>query len=104
MSTSLSNSSLSPQQDAASSGPKKVIRSTVTCRVELRIILDFISKGDTLVVTRIDCLARSLGCRSADVVRGRKVCTTVPYPGFGRLAQTKQPSGVRARFNASLGV
>jgi DNA invertase Pin-like site-specific DNA recombinase len=39
---------------------EKVSGSSTTGRVELRNLLDFIRKGDTLVVTRIDRLARSI--------------------------------------------
>ena len=34
--------------------------ATLAGRSELGTILDFIYRGDTLVVTRIDCLARSM--------------------------------------------
>ena len=40
-------------------------------RAELRIVLDFITKGDELVVTRVDRLARSIGDLQ-DVVRELK--------------------------------
>jgi DNA invertase Pin-like site-specific DNA recombinase len=39
---------------------EKVSGSSTTGRAELRNLLDFIRKGDTLVVTRIDRLARSI--------------------------------------------
>ena len=39
---------------------EKVSGSSTAGRVELRNLLDFIRKGDTLVVTRIDRLARSI--------------------------------------------
>jgi DNA invertase Pin-like site-specific DNA recombinase len=39
---------------------EKVSGSSTTGRTELRNLLDFIRKGDTLVVTRIDRLARSI--------------------------------------------
>jgi DNA invertase Pin-like site-specific DNA recombinase len=42
--------------------------TSTTSRTELRILLDFIREGDTLVVTRIDRLARSVG-DLADIVR-----------------------------------
>jgi DNA invertase Pin-like site-specific DNA recombinase len=50
---------------------EKITGSTVTGRAELRTVLDFIGKGDTLVVTRIDRLARSLGDLQ-DIVRELK--------------------------------
>ncbi len=50
---------------------EKVTGSTVTGRAELRTVLDFIGRGDTLVVTRIDRLARSLGDLQ-DIVRELK--------------------------------
>ena len=40
-------------------------------RTELALLLDFLRKGDTLVVTRIDRLARSIGDLQ-DIVRGLK--------------------------------
>jgi DNA invertase Pin-like site-specific DNA recombinase len=39
---------------------EKVSGSSTAGRAELRNLLDFIRKGDTLVVTRIDRLARSI--------------------------------------------
>jgi DNA invertase Pin-like site-specific DNA recombinase len=39
---------------------EKVSGSSTTGRAELRTLLDFVQKGDTLVVTRIDRLARSI--------------------------------------------
>jgi len=39
---------------------EKVTGSTRTGRTELQLLLDFIRQGDTLVVTRIDRLARSI--------------------------------------------
>ena len=52
-------------------------------RDELRTILDFIHKGDTLVVTRIDRLARSIGDLQ-DIVRELKAKGAV-------LKATEQP-------------
>jgi len=52
----------------------KVIRAekrsgtTTAGREELRTVLDFLRKGDVLMVTRIDCLARSIGDLQ-DIVR-----------------------------------
>ncbi len=47
--------------------------TTLQGRTELDAILTFIREGDTLVVTRIDRLARSLGdlCRVAETLRGK---------------------------------
>lgn len=39
---------------------EKVTGSTRTGRTELQLLLDFLRRGDTLVVTRIDRLARSI--------------------------------------------
>lgn len=50
---------------------EKITGSTITGRAELRTVLDFIGRGDTLVVTRIDRLARSLGDLQ-DIVRELK--------------------------------
>lgn len=47
---------------------EKATGSTVAGRTELRTILDFLGEGDTLVVTRIDRLARSIGDLQ-DIVR-----------------------------------
>ncbi len=45
--------------------------TSTTGRTELAILLDFIQSGDTLVVTRIDRLARSMGDLQ-DIVRALK--------------------------------
>ncbi len=45
--------------------------TSVAGRTELSIVLDFIGEGDTLVVTRIDRLARSIGDLQ-DIVRALK--------------------------------
>lgn len=50
---------------------EKVSGTSTTDRVELATALDFIGSGDTLVVTRIDRLARSIGDLQ-DVVRTLK--------------------------------
>ena len=39
------------------------------CRTELQVLLDFLRAGDTLVVTRIDRLARSRCRRSPAAAR-----------------------------------
>jgi DNA invertase Pin-like site-specific DNA recombinase len=46
---------------------EKVSGNALTGRTELRTLLDFIRQGDTLVVTRIDRLARSIGDLAAIV-------------------------------------
>jgi DNA invertase Pin-like site-specific DNA recombinase len=56
---------LSIQQDALAAAECDVIRSekisgSVTDRPELRTLMEFMREGDTLVVTRIDRLARSI--------------------------------------------
>jgi DNA invertase Pin-like site-specific DNA recombinase len=50
---------------------EKVSGTSREGRTELVILLDFIREGDTLVVTRIDRLARSIGDLQ-DIVRGLK--------------------------------
>lgn len=50
---------------------EKVSGTTTKGRTELAILLEFIGKGDTLVVTRIDRLARSIGDLQ-DIVRSLK--------------------------------
>lgn len=50
---------------------EKVTGTTTKGRNELAILLDFMRKGDTLVVTRIDRLARSIGDLQ-DIVRSLK--------------------------------
>ena len=47
---------------------EKVSGTSTQGRAELRTVLDFLQKGDTLVVTRIDRLARSIGDLQ-DIVR-----------------------------------
>jgi DNA invertase Pin-like site-specific DNA recombinase len=54
-------------------------------RAELLTVLDFIGKGDVLLVTRVDRLARSIGDLQ-DIVR------TLKAKG-GSLRATEQPSG-----------
>jgi DNA invertase Pin-like site-specific DNA recombinase len=55
------------QEDALIKGGASIIRSerksgtTTEGREELALVLDFLREGDTLLVTRIDRLARSLG-------------------------------------------
>lgn len=46
---------------------EKVSGTSTAGRAELRILLDFIRKGDTLIVTRIDRLARSIADLAAIV-------------------------------------
>jgi DNA invertase Pin-like site-specific DNA recombinase len=50
---------------------EKVSGTTRDGRTELQTLLDFIRKGDTLVVTRVDRLARSIGDLQ-DIVRALK--------------------------------
>ena len=50
---------------------EKVTGTTREGRTELAAVLDFLRKGDTLVVTRIDRLARSIGDLQ-DIVRALK--------------------------------
>jgi DNA invertase Pin-like site-specific DNA recombinase len=50
---------------------EKVTGTTREGRAELAILMDFIREGDTMVVTRIDRLARSIGDLQ-DIVRGLK--------------------------------
>jgi DNA invertase Pin-like site-specific DNA recombinase len=47
---------------------EKASGTTTEGRAELRTVLDFLRKGDVLVVTRIDRLARSIGDLQ-DIVR-----------------------------------
>src|SRR5271163_326913 len=62
---------------------EKVSGTSTQGRAELRTVLDFLQKGDTLIVTRIDRLARSIGDLQ-DIVRelGKKRAT---------LKATEQP-------------
>ena len=57
--------------------------ATLTGRPELQTILDFIHPGETLVVTRIDRLARS--------IRDRQVIVTTLKDKGAHLAATEQP-------------
>ena len=74
---SSADQSLTVQEDALKAAGCKTIRSekvtgtTREGRTELAILLDFIREGDTLVVTRIDRLARSIGDLQ-DIVRALK--------------------------------
>ncbi|AWV19826.1 integrase (plasmid) [Methylobacterium sp. XJLW] len=62
---------------------EKASGTSTTGRTELSIVLDFIGKGDTLVVTRIDRLARSIGDLQ-DIVRTLKAKGAI-------LQATEQP-------------
>lgn len=62
---------------------EKASGSSTTGRTELSIVLDFIGAGDTLVVTRIDRLARSIGDLQ-DIVRTLKARGAI-------LQATEQP-------------
>jgi len=71
---SSTDQSLIVQQDALKAAGCQTVRSekvtgtTREGRTELAVLLDFIREGDTLVVTRIDRLARSIGDLQ-DIVR-----------------------------------
>ena len=86
---STADQDLSVQIAALRAAGCDVIRSEVVSgasrdgRAELATVLDFIRSGDTLVVTRIDRLARSIGDLQ-DIVRSLKV------KGAG-LRATEQP-------------
>src|ERR1700716_4297972 len=75
---SSADQSLTVQEDVLKAAGCQTIRSekvtgtTREGRTELAILLDFIREGDTLVVTRIDRLARSIGDLQ-DIVRSLKV-------------------------------
>jgi DNA invertase Pin-like site-specific DNA recombinase len=80
---------LSIQETALSAAGCEVIRAekrsgtTTEGRDELRTVLDFLRKGDVLMVTRIDRLARSIGDLQ-DIVRRVKA-------GGASLKATEQP-------------
>src|SRR5712671_2014780 len=86
---STTDQDLSIQEAALTAGGCEVIRAekrsgiTTTGREELRTVLDFLRKGDVLMVTRIDRLARSIGDLQ-DIVR------TVRAKGAS-LKATEQP-------------
>jgi DNA invertase Pin-like site-specific DNA recombinase len=71
---STTDQDLSIQETALKAAGCKVIRAekrsgtTTAARDELRTVLDFLRKGDVLMVTRIDRLARSIGDLQ-DIVR-----------------------------------
>lgn len=74
---STADQDLTVQQDALKAAGCETIRAekasgtTTKGRTELAILRDFMRKGDTLVVTRIDRLARSIGDLQ-DIVRSLK--------------------------------
>jgi DNA invertase Pin-like site-specific DNA recombinase len=74
---STTDQNLELQEAALKAADATIIRTekrtgtTTNGREELKIILDFIGKGDTLLVTRIDRLARSVGDLQ-DIVRTLK--------------------------------
>lgn len=87
---------------------EKASGSSTTGRSELAIVLDFIGEGDTLVVTRIDRLARSIGDLQ-DIVRalqakGAKLQTTEQPIDTGTAAGRAFLSmlGVFAEFETNL--
>lgn len=71
---STTDQDLTIQQDALKAAGCEIIRSekvsgtSTEGRTELRTLLDFIREGDTLVATRVDRLARSIGDLQ-DIVR-----------------------------------
>src|SRR6516162_16234 len=82
---STTDQNLELQENALRAAGCEIIRSekrsgtTTAGRDELRTILEFLRKGDTLMVTRIDRLARSIGDLQ-DIVRAVK--------GEGRVPQS----------------
>src|SRR5262249_28912553 len=69
------------RQSSEVGGQRRKRSGTSTAREELRMVLDFLRKGDVLMVTRIDRLARSVGDLQ-DMVRNtlalfREVCAYV---------------------------
>jgi DNA invertase Pin-like site-specific DNA recombinase len=86
---STTDQDLSIQRAALKAAGCEVIRAekrsgtTTAGREELRTVLDFLRKGDVLMVTRIDRLARSIGDLQ-DIVR------TIKARG-GALKATEQP-------------
>jgi hypothetical protein len=62
-------------------------------RAELRTVLDFLRKGDVLMVTRIDRLARSIGDLQ-DIVRTNRA-------GHGRFAEPPAADDPVARMQPS---
>src|SRR6266446_8661333 len=74
---STTDQDLSIQQAALKAAGCEVIRvekrsgTTTAGREELRTVLDFLRKGDVLMVTRVDRLARSIGDLQ-DIVRAIK--------------------------------
>lgn len=74
---STTDQDLSIQETALRAAGCDVIRAekqsgtSTQCRTELRTVLDFIGKGDVLLVTRVDRLARSIGDLQ-DIVRALK--------------------------------
>jgi DNA invertase Pin-like site-specific DNA recombinase len=74
---STTDQNLELQENALRAAGCEIIRSekrsgtTTTGRDELRTVLDFLRKGDVLMVTRIDRLARSIG-DLRDIVRAVK--------------------------------
>src|SRR5882757_2312338 len=86
---STTDQDLSIQESALRAAGCEVIRSekrsgtTTAGREELRTVLDFLRKGDVLMVTRIDRLARSIGDLQ-DIVRAVKARGAI-------LKATEQP-------------
>jgi DNA invertase Pin-like site-specific DNA recombinase len=76
---STTDQNLELQENALRAAGCEIIRSekrsgtTTAGRDELRTVLDFLRKGDVLMVTRIDRLARSIGDLQ-EIVRAVKAC------------------------------
>jgi DNA invertase Pin-like site-specific DNA recombinase len=81
---STTDQDLSIQENALRAAGCEVIRAekrsgtTTAGRVELRSVLDFLRKGDVLMVTRIDRLARGIGDLQ-DIVRAIRAKSAAPY-------------------------
>ena len=87
---------------------EKASGTSMNGRTEIQTILDFISAGDTLVVTRIDRLARSIGDLQT-IVRAIKAkgaflsCTEQPiYTGTAAGKAFLDMLGVFAEFETNL--
>ena len=80
---STTDQDLSMQEAALRAAGCDVIRAEKQGRAELRTVLDFIGKGDVLLVTRVDRLARSIGDLQ-DIVRTLKAKGAI-------LKATEQP-------------
>src|SRR5260221_2946041 len=75
-------------RDLKSGGCEKIFReqvSSVADRPQLEAVLDFIREGDTLIVTKLDRLARSTQhlLAIADRVKAKGANLQIPAPGVG---------------------